>query len=325
MLPLSVLATLETLSEDERREYYRLFSKRIEELLDAGYGSCILKDERVSRIIADALLHFNNIRYVLDAWVIVPNHVHVLVKPLGDFDISQILHTWKSFTANEINKIIGKKGQLWMHESYDHIVRNETAFKAIRNYIIQNPVKAGGITLPKCNMSIYVNESKNKNVFDTLGKSRDAFDTLFSYDDDTNPFDEKATDTLINAIHNLKLLNPAVGSGAFPMGALHTLVHILHKLDPHNEKWKAEQIKAVSHITDPKIRQETIEKIEEIFELNELDYGRKLYLIQNCIYGVDIQPIAIQIAKLRFFISLLVDEKVDKTKPNYGIEPLPNL
>jgi len=155
--------------------------------------------------------------------------------------------------------------------------------------------------------------------------NEEKLDQLFLYDDDTNPFDEATTERLINAIHNLKLLDPAVGSGAFPMGALHCLVHILHKLDPHNERWKAEQIKAVSHITDPKIRQETLQRIEESFTLNELDYGRKLYLIQNCIYGVDIQPIAIQIAKLRFFISLLVDEKVDRTKPNYGIEPLPNL
>ncbi|MEO0234619.1 MAG: N-6 DNA methylase [candidate division WOR-3 bacterium] len=148
---------------------------------------------------------------------------------------------------------------------------------------------------------------------------------VFQYDDSENPFDEKTTKELINAINNLKLLDPAVGSGAFPMGALHQLVNILHKLDPHNKRWKEEQIKAVDYITDPKIKQEMINKIEENFSLNELDYGRKLYLIQNCIYGVDIQPIAIQIAKLRCFISLLVDENVDKNKKNFGIEPLPNL
>lgn len=148
---------------------------------------------------------------------------------------------------------------------------------------------------------------------------------LFQYDDSENPFDEKTTEKLIDAINSLKLLDPAVGSGAFPMGALHQLVNVLHKLDPHNEKWKEQQIKAIDHITDPKIKKELKEKIEENFSLNELDYGRKLYLIQNCLYGVDIQPIAIQIAKLRCFISLLVDENVDKNKKNFGIEPLPNL
>ncbi len=155
---------------------------------------------------------------------------------------------------------------------------------------------------------------------------RENLDILFSYESDKNPFKDNESEKLISAINRLKVIDPAVGSGAFPMGILHKLVYILHKLDPHNRKWKEEQIKAVEHnVKDPALRQELIKKIEENFTLNELDYGRKLYLIQNCIYGVDIQPIAIQIAKLRFFISLLVDVKVDKTKDNYGIEPLPNL
>ncbi|MEO0238048.1 MAG: N-6 DNA methylase, partial [candidate division WOR-3 bacterium] len=154
---------------------------------------------------------------------------------------------------------------------------------------------------------------------------QEKLEKLFQYDDTENPFDEKTTEKLIDAINNLKLLDPAVGSGAFPMGALHQLVNVLHKLDPHNEKWKDQQIKAIDYITDPKIKKELVERIEENFSLNEFDYGRKLYLIQNCLYGVDIQPIAIQIAKLRCFISLLVDENVDKNKKNFGIEPLPNL
>jgi len=101
---------------------------------------------------------------------------------------------------------------------------------------------------------------------------------------------------------------------------------LLSKLDPHNEKWKLQQIQALDYITDPTLKNELREKIENNFRRNELDYGRKLYLIQNCIYGVDIQPIAIHIAKLRFFISLLVDEKVSPNiDDNFGIEPLPNL
>lgn len=150
-------------------------------------------------------------------------------------------------------------------------------------------------------------------------------DELFDYNSEENPFDEQTTEKLIQAINKLKVLDPAVGSGAFLMGMLHALVHILHKLDPHNERWKAEQLSVISNITDPHLREELTRRVEENFTLNELDYGRKLYLIQNCLYGVDIQPIAIQIAKLRFFISLLVDEKIDPTKENFGIEPLPNL
>ena len=109
------------------------------------------------------------------------------------------------------------------------------------------------------------------------------------------------------------------------MGALNKLVFILNKVDPGNELWEKAQLSAADAIPDPRIRQDTKSRIEEFFKSKNADYGRKLYLIQKCIYGVDIQQIAVEIAKLRFFISLLVDEGVDKTKENWGIEPLPNL
>jgi hypothetical protein len=109
------------------------------------------------------------------------------------------------------------------------------------------------------------------------------------------------------------------------MGILHKLVFILGKLDPHNVRWKARQLSKAYEISDITIRENTIADIERAFQKNELDYGRKLFLIQNCIYGVDIQPIAVQIAKLRFFISLLVDQKADRKETNFGIIPLPNL
>ncbi|OQB30984.1 MAG: Type IIS restriction enzyme Eco57I [Bacteroidetes bacterium ADurb.Bin174] len=150
-------------------------------------------------------------------------------------------------------------------------------------------------------------------------------DILFSYTEKEHAFSERETKTLITAIDNCKILDPACGSGAFPMGVLHKLVHILHKLDPQNEKWKERQISRARQLDDPAIREKTIEDIEAAFASNELDYGRKLYLIENCIYGVDIQPIAVQIAKLRFFISLIVDQKKQPEKNNLGIRSLPNL
>ena len=146
---------------------------------------------------------------------------------------------------------------------------------------------------------------------------------LFVYNDEPNPFDEAETEVLIEAIDTLKILDPAVGSGAFPMGVLHKLVFILGKLDPGNVQWKDRQIDRASTIADPIARDNAINDIEAAFERNELDYGRKLYLIENCIYGVDIQPIATQIAKLRFFISLIVDQQIDVD--NRGVRPLPNL
>lgn len=149
---------------------------------------------------------------------------------------------------------------------------------------------------------------------------------LFSHSEYSNPFTAQETELLIQALHEVKILDPAVGSGAFPMETLNQMVHLLSKLDPKNEKWKNAQIQAVQRfVSDPSLKKKTIEHIENVFLHNELGYGRKLYLIQNCLYGVDIQPIAIHIAKLRFFLSLLVDEKIDNNLPNQGIEPLPNL
>jgi adenine-specific DNA-methyltransferase len=162
---------------------------------------------------------------------------------------------------------------------------------------------------------------------------------LFAYNDEPHQFTPQEVDALIAAIDGLKSLDPAVGSGAFPMGILHKLVFVLGKLDPRNEKWKERQIARVrdtmataEKIEDATARERAVGELEqqitginEAFEHNELDYGRKLYLIENCIYGVDIQPIAVQIAKMRFFISLIVDQKIDDTQPNRGVRPLPNL
>ncbi len=148
---------------------------------------------------------------------------------------------------------------------------------------------------------------------------------LLAYNNAPNPFDETETEVLIKAIDTLKILDPACGSGAFPMGILHKLVFILAKLDPGNEGWKDRQIDKASTIPDPIARDDAIDDIEAAFERNELNYGRKLYLIENCIYGVDIQPIATQIAKLRFFISLIVDQQIDDSRENHGVRPLPNL
>jgi hypothetical protein len=148
---------------------------------------------------------------------------------------------------------------------------------------------------------------------------------LFAYNDQPHQFTTTEVDALIEAIDHLKILDPACGSGAFPMGILHKLVFVLGKLDPGNLRWKARQLAKATEIPDPTVRDRVLADIEQTFGANELDYGRKLYLIENCIYGVDIQPIAVQIAKLRFFISLVVDQKMNSQADNLGIRPLPNL
>jgi len=148
---------------------------------------------------------------------------------------------------------------------------------------------------------------------------------LLSYEKDQPFADDRIVEKIIHLLDSCAILDPACGSGAFPMGVLQKLVHVLHKLDPHNVKWKERQIRKAEGIENADIRERAVQDIEEAFSSNGLDYGRKLYLIENCIYGVDIQPIAIQISKLRFLISLIVDQKVDKGKANFGIRPLPNL
>jgi hypothetical protein len=117
------------------------------------------------------------------------------------------------------------------------------------------------------------------------------------------------------------------------MGILQRLVHILGKLDPGNKLWEdiqrkkaVEETEEAYKIGDKEKRNERLTEISDIFQQNSDDYGRKLFLIENCIYGIDIQPIAIQISKLRFFISLIVNQEKSKNKDdNYGIRPLPNL
>jgi adenine-specific DNA-methyltransferase len=148
---------------------------------------------------------------------------------------------------------------------------------------------------------------------------------LFAYNDEPHQFTETEVVTLIDAIDHVKILDPACGSGAFPMGILHRLVFVLGKLDPNNARWKERQIAKAREIPDATVREKVIADIEQSFTSNELDYGRKLYLIENGIYGVDIQPIAVQIAKLRFFISLVVDQRVNPKAENRGILALPNL
>ncbi|MDE2824632.1 MAG: Eco57I restriction-modification methylase domain-containing protein, partial [Gemmatimonadota bacterium] len=135
-------------------------------------------------------------------------------------------------------------------------------------------------------------------------------------------------DPLIEAIDRMRIIDPACGSGAFPMGILQKLVMVLGKMDPRNERWKARQIAAAEKIEDPAIRKNAVRTVELAFseERGFGDFGRKLYLIQNVIHGVDIQPIATQIAKLRFFISLVIEQPTSRSpEVNFGLEPLPNL
>ena len=125
------------------REYVRRFEEEREHWLDQGHGSCLMRDTKAAQITADALRHFDGERYVLDAFVVMPNHVHAVVKPLPGYTISAILHSWKSFSANAVNRELRRDGSLWMTETFDTIVRDATHLNACREYITANPLEAG--------------------------------------------------------------------------------------------------------------------------------------------------------------------------------------
>ena len=155
-----------------------------------------------------------------------------------------------------------------------------------------------------------------------------------AFDDAMGLFNDDETQQLVQAIAEIKVLDPAVGSGAFPMGILHKLTLALQRLDPHNTRWQAlqkhmAQIRAAAAFdtSDQQNRDAELQDISTTFErYRGSDFGRKLYLIQNSIFGVDIQTIACQIAKLRFFISLAIEQQPNHNPDdNYGIKPLPNL
>ena len=116
---------------------------------DKGYGECFLKDCRVAEIVQNALLYYDGVRYRLIRWCVMPNHVHVLIEMNGEWSLSSILKGWKSFTAHEANKMLGRKGNFWMQEYFDRYIRNERHFQNVVQYIDNNPVKAGLVSSPE--------------------------------------------------------------------------------------------------------------------------------------------------------------------------------
>jgi REP element-mobilizing transposase RayT len=117
--------------------------RRIEAYLDAGHGSCSLRDPRIGRLFEDALLHFDGERYRLLAWVVMPNHVHALIEVVPGHRVPEIVQSWKSFTAKAANRLLGQSGVFWQREYYDRYIRDAGHFENAVRYIHENPVKAG--------------------------------------------------------------------------------------------------------------------------------------------------------------------------------------
>lgn len=196
--------------------------------------------------------------------------------------------------------------------------------------------QTGSFYTPREIVQYMVDESLVAHLKRTCGDDLEPeYRRLLSYATDETGLSEEQRKAVMKALYNCRVLDPACGSGAFPMGVLQQMVHVLRQLDPTNEMWKEfmidlaiERSRQAFSTEAEEERKARLADIEEAFNrsINDPDYARKLYLIEHCIYGVDIQPIAVQISKLRFFISLVVDQKptADATH-NFGIRPLPNL
>lgn len=175
-------------SKQERERFSELFSERVNEWLDEGAGSCCLRNPDISKIVANTLLHFDGERYELDEWVVMPNHVHLLVRPLDGYELPDILHSWKSFSAHVINNALKRTGKLWQPESYDHIVRDMDELSRIRNYIWNNPQKAGihvshaGSRRDACDTTVLVPQASRLLPFDEE-RSSSAFAAFMAWSD----------------------------------------------------------------------------------------------------------------------------------------------
>jgi REP element-mobilizing transposase RayT len=116
--------------------------RRIAKYEDRGSGHCWLAKPEVAELMQNALLHFDGERYKLLAWCVMPNHVHVMYEKM-DYSLLKVAHTWKSFTAHSINRLLSRTGEVWEREGYDRFIRNETHFRNVQHYIEENPVAAG--------------------------------------------------------------------------------------------------------------------------------------------------------------------------------------
>ncbi|KAA0222283.1 hypothetical protein EDS67_27125 [candidate division KSB1 bacterium] len=128
--------------EETEEEYHRLFSERIDQWLDAGEGSCVLRESALANILAGALHYFDGKRYELVAFVIMPNHVHVLFRLRAPNRLEKVVKSWKGFSARKINERLGRRGSLWQEEYWDRMIRNERHYFKCLEYIQKNPQHA---------------------------------------------------------------------------------------------------------------------------------------------------------------------------------------
>ncbi|WP_218033050.1 transposase [Brevifollis gellanilyticus] len=133
---------LNLLTVEDRQEYHRKFTAKFHEFLDAGHGGCVLAQKANADLVIARLLAGHGKAYQLDAWCVMPNHIHALVEPAEKMTLGEVMRHWKGGSSRDINQRMGRKGSLWQREPFDHIVRSEAQLEHFRRYVADNPGKA---------------------------------------------------------------------------------------------------------------------------------------------------------------------------------------
>lgn len=130
-------------ASEQTNEIHRNHRRKVERYLDQGVGKCHLRRSEIAQMVSEALLHFHNQQYILDDWVVMPNHVHLILWPMPNHTLSDLLKSRKRHTARQANLLLGRTGEtFWQRESFDHWIRNDDEKTRIRRYIRMNPVNA---------------------------------------------------------------------------------------------------------------------------------------------------------------------------------------
>lgn len=311
--------------------------------LNGGLFDCLDEDNGVMYIDG-----FSDRKVVYDS-LIVPDYLFFGEEVGKNIDLS-------NFYGDAKKKKVSARGIIDILKRYNFTIEENTPFdqevsldpellgKVFENLLASyNPEtkttarkQTGSFYTPREIVQYMVDESLVAHLKRTVGEElEEEYRKLMQYTDEEPNLTIEQTEQIMRSLFNCKVLDPACGSGAFPMGMLQQMVHILTQLDPYNTKWREilmqnaiDDTSEAYKTSSDEDRRENIVDIERSFneQYNAPDYARKLYLIENAIFGVDIQPIAVQISKLRFFISLVVDQKPnDNAADNFGIRPLPNL
>ena len=175
----------------------------------------------------------------------------------------------------------------------------------------------GSYYTPRAIVDYMAEQALKQYLLAKTGFPEETLNRLFSYEENIGDLTENQKEAVVTALSEIKVIDPACGSGAFPIGVLHRLLLLMEKADPRMEIWRRHYLGSLDSI----VRQ----TVEKNVRKENWAYIRKLMVIRDSIYGIDIQAIAVEIAKLRCFLSLIVDEVVADAEDNRGIEPLPNL